>query len=81
MKAADLKFNPIDSYLSLLNNLSPDSKPELISKFSDSMKGYRKSTDKSIGDLYGAFISKKSADEIITDRKDSRNFNRNAEGL
>jgi hypothetical protein len=81
MKAADLKFNLIDSYLGLLNNLSPDSKLELISKLSDSLKGSKKPTDKSIGNLYGAFLSKKSADEIITDLKDSRNFNRKTEGL
>lgn len=81
MKAADLKFNLIDSYLGLLNNLSPDRKLELISRLSDSLKGSEKSTDKSIGELYGAFISKKSADEIIADLKNSRSFNRKTEGL
>ena len=81
MKATDLKFNLIDSYLGLLNNLSPDSKLELISRLSDSLKGSKKPTDKSISDLYGAFISKKSADEIITELKDSRIFNRKTEGL
>jgi predicted metal-binding transcription factor (methanogenesis marker protein 9) len=79
MKAADLKFNLIDSYLALLNNLSPESKLELISKLSDSLKGSKKPTNKSISDLYGAFISKKSADEIITDLKGSRQFNRKTE--
>jgi predicted metal-binding transcription factor (methanogenesis marker protein 9) len=79
MKAADLKFNLIDSYLALLNNLSPESKLELISKLSDSLKGSKKPTNKSISDLYGAFISKKSADEIITDLKRSRQFNRKTE--
>ena len=81
MKAADLKFNLIDSYLALLNNLSPESKLELIAKLSDSLKGSKKPTDKSIRDLYGAFVSKKSADEIITELKDSRNFNQKREGL
>jgi hypothetical protein len=81
MKAADLKFNLIDSYLGLLNSLSPDSKLELIAKLSDSLKGPKKPADKSISDLYGAFISKKSADEIITELKNSRNFNRKTEGL
>jgi len=81
MKAADLKFNLIDSYLGLLNNLSPDNKLELISKLSDSLKGPKKPTDKSIGDLFGAFISKKSADEINSELKDSRKFNRKTEGL
>lgn len=81
MKAADLKFNLIDSYLGLLNNLSPDNKLELISKLSESLKGPQKPTNKSISDLYGAFISEKSADEIITDLKNSRNFSRTTEGL
>ena len=81
MRAADLKFNLIDSYLGLLKNLSPDSKLELISKLSDSLKSTQKPVDKSLGDLYGAFISKESADEIITDLKASRNFNRKTESL
>lgn len=81
MKAADLKFNLIDSYLGLLNNLSPDSKLELISKLSDSLKGSRKPTKKTLGDLYGAFVSKKSADEIISELKENRNFNRKTEQL
>ncbi len=81
MKAADLKFNLIDSYLGLLKNLSPDSKRELISRLSDSLKGSKKPTDKSLGDLFGAFISKETADEIITGLKASRNFDRKTEGL
>ena len=81
MKAADLKFNLIDSYLGLLKNLSPDNKLELISKLSESLKGPQKPANKSISDLYGAFISEKSADEIITNLKNSRNFSRTTEGL
>ena len=81
MKAANLKFNLIESYLGLLKSLGPDSKLELISKLSDSLKGSGKPTDKSLSDLYGAFISKKSADEIITELKNGRNFNRKTEGL
>ncbi len=81
MKAADLKFNLIDSYLGLLNNLSPESKLELISKLSDSLKSSKKPTKKSLRDLYGAFKSKRTADEIITDLKNSRNFNRKTEQL
>lgn len=63
MEAAD--FNPIDSYIELLKSLSSDNRLELISRLSDSLKGSKKPTDKSISDLYGAFISDKSADEII----------------
>ena len=81
MKAANLNFNLIDSYLGLLNSLSPESKLELISKLSDSLKGSKKPTNKSLSDLYGSFISVKSADEIITELKYNRIFNRKTEGL
>lgn len=81
MKAADLKFDLIDSYLGLLKSLSPDNRLELISKLSDSLKGSKKPTSKSLKDLYGAFKTKKSADEIIADLKKSRNFVRKTEQL
>lgn len=81
MKAADLKFNLIDSYLELLKSLSPESKQELILRLSDSLTGSKKPTQKSISELYGAFISKESADEIIADLKATRDFNRKIEGL
>jgi hypothetical protein len=81
MKTADLKFNLIDSYLGLLNNLSSDNKLELISKLSDSLKSSKKPTEKSVNDLYGAFIFDKSTEEMITELKKSRNFNRKVEGL
>jgi hypothetical protein len=77
MEAADFKFNLIDSYLGLLRSLSPENKLELISKLSDSLRSSKKPTGKSISDLYGAFISKKSADEILSDLKAGRNFKRN----
>ena len=79
MKAANLKFNLINNYLGLLQNLSPDNKRELISKLSDSLNSSKKVSDKSVGGLYGAFISKESADELIADLKASRNFNRKTE--
>lgn len=78
MEAADFKFNLIDSYLGLLRSLSPENKLELISKLSDSLKGYKKPTGKSISDLYGAFISKKSADEILSELRASRNVKKNS---
>jgi hypothetical protein len=80
MKAENLKFNLIDSYLGLLENLSPDNKLELISKLSDSLKSSKKPTeknsDKSLDDLSGAFIFDKSSDELIRELKENRNFNR-----
>lgn len=81
MKAADLKFSLIDTYLGLLNSLSPERKLELISRLSDSLKGSKKPSNKSIEELYGAFVSKQSADEIIADLKGSRRFDRKTEEL
>lgn len=81
MEAADFRFNLIDSYLGLLRSLSPENKLELISKLSDSLKGSTKPTGKSISGLYGAFISKKSADEILAALKAGRNFDRKTEGF
>ncbi len=81
MKAANLKFNLIDSYLGLLENLSPDNKLELISILSDSLKSSKKQTEKnsekSLDDLCGAFIFDKTSDDLISDLKNSRNFTRN----
>lgn len=83
MKAENLKFNLIDSYLGLLENLSPDNKLELISKLSDSLKSSKKQTgsnpDKALDDLCGAFIFDKSSDDLISDLKSSRSFNRKIE--
>ena len=83
MKAANLKFNLIDSYLGLLENLSADNKLELISKLSDSLKSSKKPTEKlskkSLDDLSGAFIFDKSSDDLIKELKESRNFNRKIE--
>jgi len=80
MKASDLEFNVIDSYLGLLNNLSSENKLELISKLSDSLKDSKMPT-KSLSDLYGSFVSSHSADEIINELKAGRNFNRMTEQL
>jgi hypothetical protein len=77
MKATNLKFNLVDSYFVLLENLSPDNKLELISKPSDSLKSSKKnnekSSDKSLDDLSGAFIFDKSSDDLIKELKEGRN--------
>ena len=81
MKSAELKFNPIDDYLELVKNLSTERKAELIQRLSDSLKGPKKTNGKPAKSLYGAFISKKSAEEIITELKSNRSFNRRIEKL
>ena len=74
-------LNIIESYFRLLKNLAPDSKLELIARLSKSMKSSKSSSKESLKSLFGAFLSEKSADELITDIKSSRNFNRKTEGL
>jgi hypothetical protein len=81
MKSANLNFNLIDTYLELLKSLSPDNKRELISRLSNSIKNPDSNPGKPLSELYGSFISEKSADQIIAELKDSRYFNRNTEGF
>lgn len=71
----------INSYLALLSNLPADSKLEIISRLSDSLKSKKQIKGKSLKDLFGAFNSEKSADEIISEIKESRTFNRTIEPL
>lgn len=79
VKSTELKFNLIDSYVELLKSLSHDSRLELISKLSSSLKGSGKSGGKSLSDLYGALKTNKSADELIAELKMSRNIYRKTE--
>jgi len=72
------KINIVEPYLELLKSLNEDSKLEIISKLSSSIKKVRKKKFTSLKSLKGAFIPEKSADEIIKDIKDSRHFKRRA---
>lgn len=81
MKAIDINTTLIECYLRLLNNLSPNSKLDLISKLTLSVKTDIADKRKSFYKAYGAWDSKKSADEIISDIRNSRTFNRQTEEL
>ncbi len=76
MKTSDLNINLIAIYFELLKNLSADSKLELIAKLSNSMKTKKQKKHDSLKSLYGAFESKQSADEIISEIKQAHVFNR-----
>ncbi|HEY6082314.1 MAG TPA: hypothetical protein VIU45_02580 [Chitinophagaceae bacterium] len=76
MNATDININLIEAYFRLLKNLNPDSKLELISKLSNSMRTAKTAKRESLKPLYGAFISNQSADELIDDIKQARTFNR-----
>lgn len=82
MKTADINTTLIDSYFSLLKNLSADSKLELIARLSKSMKTSKKTKKKvTLGSLYGSWESEESAKEIIAELKSARHFNRKREIL
>ena len=76
MKTGDVNINLIETYFGLLKNLNADIKLELIAKLSNSMKTTKRIKNDSLKSLYGAFVSKQSADELIDDLKKARTFNR-----
>jgi len=76
MKTSDPNINLVDTYFGLLKNLSADSKLDLIVRLSNSMKTNGHEKDDSWKSLYGAFVSKQSADEMINDIKKARTFKR-----
>ena len=69
----------VDGYLQLLHNLSPDKKLDLISKLSTSVKTDISAKKSSFQNAFGAFVSEKSAEEIINDIRNSRMFTRQIE--
>ena len=81
MKAIDINTTLIEGYLRLLENLSANNKLDLISKLSLSVKTDSTDKKKSFYKAFGAWESKQSADQIISDIRNSRTFNRQIEEL
>jgi len=79
MKAVDINTTLIEGYLKLLENLSPNNKLDLISKLTLSVKTDVSDRKKQFYNSFGAWQSKKNAEEIISKIRDSRNFNRQIE--
>lgn len=70
-----------DYYFGFLKNLNPDSKLDLISKLSQSLKETQTVPEASLQSLFGAYKSEETAEEIIAELRASRVFNRNIELL
>ena len=70
-----------DYYFGFLKNLNSDSKLDLISKLSQSLKENETISETSLQSLFGAYKSDETADEIIAELRASRVFNRNIEPL
>lgn len=81
MKTTDLNTALLDNYLGLIKNLSPEIKLDLIERITRTLKGNLTNKNSSITDAFGVWQSKKTADEIITEIRESRTFNRQIEML
>ena len=73
--------NLADYYFGFLKNLNSDSKLDLISKLSQSLKEENSVSEPSLQSLFGAYKSQDSAEDIIDKIRESRVFNRRVEEL
>ena len=70
-------MNIADNFMRNINTLSNETKLEIISRIISSMKyTENKATDSSWKELFGAYISDRDADDIISDLKANRYTNR-----
>lgn len=76
MNTADVNINLFDSYFTLLKNLSPNNKLELIARLSKSMKTTIVKKDTSWEALFGAWELDQSADDFVEQLKKDRTFTR-----
>lgn len=81
MNTAPEDTSPADYYLGILSNLNVESKLDLISKLSQSLKKSYKDDMTSLQSLFGAYQSEETAEEIISELRASRSFNRKIESL
>jgi hypothetical protein len=73
--------NLADYYFGFLENLNRDSKLDLISKLSQSLKNGENVAEPTLQSLFGAYKSDETAEEIIDGIRASKIFNRNIELL
>jgi hypothetical protein len=71
----------VDAYASLLDNLNSADKLDLISKLAASAESDSQKKKSAFRKAFGAFISEKSAEEIIAEIRDSRVSTRQIEPL
>ncbi len=81
MELSQQNISLADYYFGFLKNLNSDSKLDLISKLSQSLKQNEKADEVSLQSLFGAYKSEETAEEIISAIRTSRVSNRNIEKL
>ncbi len=72
----DINTSIVDGYLHLLDNLSMDSKLDLIAKLSLSIKSDISTKKNKFKQSFGAFKSSQTAEELIDEIRSSRTFTR-----
>jgi hypothetical protein len=80
MRTADMNKRLVDSYLELFKNLSPNSKLDLISGLSASLKSAKKRSG-TLANLFDEFIPEKPAEQLIGELKQARQFTRTTESF
>ncbi len=81
MRKAEINTTIVDGYVGLLDNLSTNNKLDLISKLTDSVKSDLKNKKSSFKKAFGGFDSKKSAEVIIEEIRNSRISTRQVESF
>jgi hypothetical protein len=79
MKAVDINTRLIDNYFALLKNLSANSKLDLISKLTQSIKSDMADKKSAFDEAYGAWDNNDNAEDLISSIRGARTFNRNIE--
>lgn len=79
MNTTDINTKLIDSYISLLKNMSSQNKLELISKLTNTIKTDLEQGKNDFYKAFGGWDENESADELIDTIKRSRTFNRTIE--
>lgn len=80
MRAIDMNKRLVDGYLELFKNLSPNSKLDLISGLSASLKSAKKPAG-SLRHLFDEFIPEKPAEQLAEELKQARTFTRTTESF
>lgn len=81
MGTAEINMTIVEGYVELLDNLSASNKLDLISKLTASVKTDLTKKKSSFKKAFGAFDSKKTAEEIIEDIRNSRVSTRQIESF
>lgn len=81
MKTTDINTVFIESYFGLIKNLSPEIKLDLIEKLSKTLKSNLTKDKHKYKSAFGAWKSDKTADEIISELREKRSFNRKIEAF